>query len=52
MGFKNKRADILLEDLTHLDPAMKASRSDKFEELSRLVWEECPVVPLFYITRL
>ncbi len=52
MGFKNKRADILLEDLSRLDPAMKASRSDKFEELSRFIWEECPVVPLFYITRL
>jgi ABC-type transport system substrate-binding protein len=52
MRFSSKRVDILLEELSGLDPAMKASRSDRFEEISRIVWEECPVVPLFYITRL
>ena len=52
MSFNNKRVDILLEELTSLNPAFKASRQDRFEELSRIIWEEVPVVPLFYITRL
>lgn len=50
--FKNKRVDILLEELSVIDENLKASRRDKFEEINRIIWEECPVVPLFYITRL
>jgi ABC-type transport system substrate-binding protein len=50
--FKNKRVDILLEDLTQINDALKVSRQEKFDEISRIIWEECPVVPLFYITKL
>jgi len=50
--FRNKRMDILLEELSTMDESLKASRQDKFEEISRTIWEECPVVPLFYITKL
>jgi len=50
--FSNRRADIVLEELSRLDASLKASRADKFEELGRIIWEESPIVPLFYITRL
>ncbi|MFH1709600.1 MAG: ABC transporter substrate-binding protein [bacterium] len=50
--FQNKRADILIEELSVLDEKLRASRKDKFEEIGRIVWEELPVVPLFYITKL
>jgi len=50
--FKNKRIDILLEELSSIDESLKATRRDKFDEIGRIIWEECPVVPLFYITRL
>jgi len=50
--FQNKRVDILIEELSVLDEKLRASRLDKFEEIGRVVWEELPVVPLFYITRL
>jgi ABC-type transport system substrate-binding protein len=50
--FQNKRVDILTEELSVLDEKLRASRQDKFEEIGRIVWEELPVVPLFYITRL
>jgi ABC-type transport system substrate-binding protein len=50
--FQSKRVDILIEELSVLDEKLKASRADKFEEIGRIVWEELPVVPLFYITRL
>jgi len=50
--FQNKRVDILLEELSVLDEKLKASRKDKFEEIGRIIREEVPIVPLFYITRL
>ena len=50
--FSNKRVDILLEELSTLDEGLKASRKDKFEEIGHIVWEEAPLVPLFYITKL
>jgi ABC-type transport system substrate-binding protein len=50
--FQNKRVDILIEELSLLDEKFKASRKDKFEEIGRIVLEDVPVVPLFYITRL
>jgi len=50
--FQNKRVDILIEELSVLDEKLRASRQDKFEEIGRIIWEELPVVPLFYITRL
>ena len=49
---QNKRVDILTEELSVLDEKLRASRQDKFEEIGRIIWEELPVVPLFYITRL
>lgn len=50
--FQNKRVDILIEELSVLDEKLKASRKDKFEEIGHIIWEELPVVPLFYITKL
>lgn len=50
--YNNKRLDILLEDLSRLDESLKISRSDKLDEISRIIWEDVPVVPLFYITKL
>jgi len=50
--FQNKRVDILIEELSVLDEKLQASRKDKFEEIGRIVQEEVPIVPLFYITRL
>lgn len=50
--FKNKRVDILLEELSTMDESLKTSRQDKLEEIGRTIWEECPIVPLFYITKL
>lgn len=51
-SYKNKRVDMLLEDLSTLDESLKVSRQEKFEEIGHIVWEDCPIVPLFYITRL
>jgi ABC-type transport system substrate-binding protein len=50
--FMNKRMDILIEEVSVLGDDLKASRKDKFEEIGRIVWEDLPVVPLFYITKL
>lgn len=50
--FQNKRVDILIEELSMLDEKFKASRNDKFEEIGHIIWEDVPVIPLFYITRL
>jgi len=50
--YRNKRIDILLEELSGIDENLKTSRQDKFEEIGRALWEDCPIVPLFYITRL
>jgi ABC-type transport system substrate-binding protein len=50
--FHNKRIDVLLENLSDMDESLKASRQEKFDEITHILWEECPVVPLFYITRL
>ncbi len=50
--FSSKRVDILIEEASQLDEKLKASRKDKFEEIGRIVFDELPVVPLFYITRL
>jgi ABC-type transport system substrate-binding protein len=51
-GFKDIRVDQLIEEIATLDDKLKASRLDKFEEIDRILHEELPVVPLFYITRL
>ncbi len=51
-NFSEKRVDILLEELSTTDEKLIATRKDKFEEIGRIILEECPVVPLFYITRL
>jgi ABC-type transport system substrate-binding protein len=51
-SYNNKRVDMLLEDLSTLNDSLKVSRKEKFEEINRILWEDCPVVPLFYITRL
>jgi len=50
--FQSKRVDILIEEVSMLDENLKASRKDKFEEIGRIILEELPVVPLFYITSL
>jgi ABC-type transport system substrate-binding protein len=51
-NFQNIRVDILIEEVSTLDEKLKASRQDKFEEIGRILHEDLPVVPLFYITRL
>lgn len=51
-GFDNKRVNTLLEELSTIDDKLKATRKDKFEEIGHIIWEDIPVVPLFYITRL
>jgi len=50
--FNNIRVDQLIEELSKMDEKLKASRRDKFEEIGRILHEDLPVVPLFYITRL
>jgi len=50
--FENKRVDVLIEEISMLDEKLIASRKDKFEEIGRIIWEDIPVVPLFYITKL
>jgi len=51
-NYSNRRMDVLLEDLSRLDESLKVSRGEKFEEIGRILWEDVPLVPLFYITRL
>ncbi len=50
--FQNIRVDNLIEELSTLDEKLIASRKDKFEEIGRILYDDLPVVPLFYITRL
>jgi ABC-type transport system substrate-binding protein len=50
--FHNKIMDSLLDQVRSLDEKHASARKDDFEEIGHIVWEDIPVVPLFYITKL
>ena len=50
--YNNRRLDLLMDEISTLDENLKASRQDKFEEIGRVLHEDLPIVPLFYITKL
>jgi len=50
--FYNKRMDDLMDQVQSLDETHASARKDDFEEIGHIVWENIPVVPLFYITKL
>jgi len=50
--YNNPRIDSLLEQADKIDPALKTERDEKLEEVANILFEESPVIPIFYITKL
>ena len=50
--YKNRRVDYLLKKLEKIDKKKKLSRYETFNEIDRIIWDDCPVLGLFYITKL
>ena len=50
--FHSKIMDSLLDHAGTLDEKHVSARKDDLEEIGHIVWEDIPVVPLFYITKL
>jgi len=50
--YKNSRVDILFDQISLLAPALKSDRKAKIKEISGILAEDRPILPIFYITRL
>jgi ABC-type transport system substrate-binding protein len=52
MSYSNKKVDSLLDEVGNTDPVLNASREEKLKEVSSILVEDPPIVPIFYITKL
>lgn len=50
--YSNKRVDTLIDEIAFADKNKKLAIYEKLNEIDRAILDDCPVVPLFYITRL
>ncbi len=50
--FHNMISDALADQIKLTDEKHAALRKDDFEEIGHIIWEEIPVVPLFYISKI
>jgi ABC-type transport system substrate-binding protein len=50
--FTSSRVDGLLDQVSEIDMALSNLRAEKFREINRIISNEIPGIPLFYITKL
>ncbi|MCX5726624.1 MAG: ABC transporter substrate-binding protein [Candidatus Saganbacteria bacterium] len=50
--YRKGEVDRLLDQVSLIDISIKTSREEKFKEINKVLLEDPPVVPLFYITKL
>jgi ABC-type transport system substrate-binding protein len=50
--YKNKRIDTLMDRIIATDKRKKLARYEMFNEIDRTILNDCPVLGLFYITKL
>lgn len=51
-GYGNSSVDMLLDQISVIDPSMKKERALKLREVNKLIYKDLPAVLLFYIEKL
>jgi peptide/nickel transport system substrate-binding protein len=51
-GYSNSSVDMLLDQISVIDPSMKKERALKLREVNKLIYKDQPAVLLFYIEKL
>lgn len=51
-GYSNPSIDMLLDQISVIDPSLKTERALKLREINKLIYKDLPVVLLFYIEKL
>ncbi len=50
--FSSARVDALLNSVAEMSPVLRTNREEKIEEVSRILLDDPPAMPIFYITKL
>jgi len=51
-GYSNPGVDMMLDQLSVIDPVLSKEREIKLKEIDKILYKELPVVVLFYIEKL
>ncbi|MFC1511324.1 hypothetical protein ACFL5U_02955, partial [Candidatus Margulisiibacteriota bacterium] len=51
-GYRNSKVDAFLEQLSEINPALRTERHKKLKEINKILYNDLPVIVLFYIEKL